>query len=217
MASNESNQEVRETLARYGSEGLTNAQLLSLLLSCKTETAEKILASFGCLAKFQNLDTYMPVEGVGKVLEGKLKALGTLMHRENAEKAFYGMDALNTASTIAATVGAEIQYNDEEHILLLSLDSKYRLINRMEISRGSVNRTILSPRECLISAVSHRAANVVIIHNHPSGDPNPSEDDIAITVRLRKVFDLANIPLVDHIIMGDRSYYSFADAGLLSD
>ena len=103
----------------------------------------------------------------------------------------------------------------QERFILLCLNIKNKLVNYSMISQGSLTNSIVHPREVLKPAILSNAASVVFVHNHPSGDPEPSMDDIEITQRLSKAFKICGISVLDHIIIGDNEYYSFRNKGLL--
>ena len=101
-----------------------------------------------------------------------------------------------------------------EKIILIMMDSKSRLIKDMTISSGTVNASILAPREIFVNALKYEAVNIIILHNHPSGDPTPSNDDIYSTKRIKEAGNLIGIKLMDHIIIGDNRYVSLKERGL---
>ncbi len=103
----------------------------------------------------------------------------------------------------------------KEHFLCLHLDGKNRIICLDRVSVGSLNQSIVSPREVFKSACVNSSAGLILIHQHPTGDPNPSAEDISITKRLKEVGELIGIPVLDHIVIGDGKYVSFAERGLL--
>ena len=96
-------------------------------------------------------------------------------------------------------------------MILLCLDTKCRILREALITVGTVNSTLVSPREILIEAVQNGAVNIILIHNHPSGDPNPSVEDIETTERIRKAAEIVGIDLLDHIIIGDNKYISLKE------
>ena len=104
----------------------------------------------------------------------------------------------------------------KEHFLCLHLDGKNRIVCLDRVSVGSLNQSIVNVREVLKSALLSSAAAILLVHNHPTGDPNPSGEDIAITRRLKEAGELICIPVLDHIIIGDGQYVSFVERGLLS-
>lgn len=97
----------------------------------------------------------------------------------------------------------------EEHCYMISLDSKCHVQGIFELSHGTVNSSLLSPREILIRGLLTGASNIILIHNHPSGDPTPSNEDFTTTERIKQAGKMINIPIIDHIIVGDRCFYSF--------
>ena len=108
----------------------------------------------------------------------------------------------------------EMRHFKEEHVLLLLLDIKCRLIKELTISIGTINQSFLRPREVFVQALKYEAVNFILLHNHPSGDPSPSKSDMIITDKIIEVARLIGIPLVDHIIIGDCCYISFREKGL---
>lgn len=103
----------------------------------------------------------------------------------------------------------------EEHCYMISLDSKCHVQGIFELSHGTVNNSLLSPREIMIRGLLTGASNIILIHNHPSGDPTPSNDDFTTTERIKQAGQLINIPLIDHIIVGNGDYYSFKRANMI--
>lgn len=103
----------------------------------------------------------------------------------------------------------------KEHFLCLHLDGKNRIVCLDRVSVGSLNQSIVHPREVFKSACIISAAGIILVHNHPTGDPNPSPEDITITRRLKEAGELIGIPILDHIIIGDGQYVSFVERGLL--
>ena len=99
--------------------------------------------------------------------------------------------------------------------MILCLSSKGRLLGKKMVSRGSVNAAFLDPREIYKEALSRRAASIILLHNHPSGDPSPSAEDIEITNRIAQAGELIGIPLLDHLVIGDRSYVSMRQSRIL--
>jgi DNA repair protein RadC len=120
-----------------------------------------------------------------------------------------------TPEAVANYYMQDMRHLTEEKILLLMLDSKSKILKDMVISSGTVNSSLLSPREIFLHALKHEAVNIIILHNHPSGDPAPSREDINTTKRLKEVGNLIGIKLMDHIIIGDNKYISLGEQGYL--
>ena len=109
----------------------------------------------------------------------------------------------------------ELRHEEKEKILLLSLDNKLHLIEKYVLSIGTVNASLLSPREVFVQALKNKASHIMLLHNHPSGDSAPSNQDILITNKIKEAGKLVEIPLLDHIIIGNGTYTSFKENGLL--
>ena len=116
--------------------------------------------------------------------------------------------------TIAAYYMEDMRYYRQEHLKLLMLNTRSRLIGESEISRGTVNMSVISPRELFTEALQKNAVYIILLHNHPSGDPTPSPDDLQITARIYQAGELLGIHLLDHIVIGDQRYCSFREEGL---
>ena len=108
-----------------------------------------------------------------------------------------------------------LRHKNTEQVILILLDSKNRLLHDRVLSSGTVNASLISPREILIYALREEASGIMLLHNHPSGDPTPSKQDVIMTQRIKEVSDLIDIPLIDHIVIGDKRYTSFKQKGLL--
>lgn len=131
-------------------------------------------------------------------------------------KAHNYSEPCGSALMIADTYGPLIRSKEVEHVLMLSLDGKYRCLGIDLLGKGSINTCLCSTREVARTAIKNNASNVVLMHNHPSGDVSPSEDDIKLTDSVWRAMDILGIHLCDHIIVGGSDYYSFQDAGILA-
>ena len=100
-------------------------------------------------------------------------------------------------------------------MICMLLNTKCQLLGDEVIGKGTVNASLVSPRDLILTAVRYHAVNMILVHNHPSGNPDPSEDDILFTKRIQQVCSLVDIPLIDHIVIGDQRYFSFHKEGLL--
>ena len=109
----------------------------------------------------------------------------------------------------------DLRHLQQEKVILLMLDTKSRMIKDMEMTSGTVNASLLSPREIFLHALKYEAVNIILLHNHPSGDPTPSREDIHSTKRIREAGNLVGIKLMDHIIIGDNKYISLGEEGYL--
>lgn len=215
-----------EKFIKLGPEALTEKELLAIILRTgtqnysATELADMILSYQ--TGRYEGLNALhhltikdlMSIPGIGEVKAVKLKCISELakrMAKEKAEKAL----RFNKPSTVAEYFMEELRHQEKENILLLSLDNKMQLIEKYVLSVGTVNASLLSSREVFVQALKDRASNVMLLHNHPSGDPVPSEQDILITNKIKEAGLLLDIPLIDHIIIGSGCYISLKEHGLL--
>lgn len=109
----------------------------------------------------------------------------------------------------------DMRHKQQEELVLIALNTKNKFISDRIISKGTVNSSLVSPREIFIDALQNNAVNIIILHNHPSGDPTPSQEDIRITERIREAGNLIGITLLDHIVIGDNCYVSFKERQMM--
>lgn len=215
-----------EKFLSQGPGALTEAELLAIILRTGTrncsalELAQKVLllvrgrdAGLNGLHHI-SLSELMEIPGIGEVKAVKIKCLTELavrMASKRAEKAL----RFDTPKTVADFYMEKLRHQEKEIILLLLLDNKLNLIEEYLISMGTARASLLSAREVFIEALKCRACYLMLMHNHPSGDPHPSGQDIAITRKIKEAGELMDISLVDHIILGDNCYMSLKEEDLL--
>ena len=117
-------------------------------------------------------------------------------------------------ASIADYYMERLRHEDQEVLLCMMLDTKNQLLGEKEITRGTVNATMISPRELFLAALQFRAVHILLVHNHPSGIPEPSGDDITVTRQIRRAGEMLGITLLDHIIIGDHCYTSMLEQGI---
>jgi DNA repair protein RadC len=216
----------RERLQRHGAEVLTDAELLAIFLRTGKvgvdvlTLAKMLIRQWGTLRRLAGCTPreLAKVSGIGPAKAAELKAafeMGRRMARPEAEKL-----RVDRAGVIHELLGAEMQALPYESLRVLLLDTRHGLLEEKEISRGSLNESIAHPREIFRPAIAAGAYAIAVVHNHPSGDPLPSEADRRLTRRLAEAGTLLQIPLVDHVIIGAKRgehspYFSFREAGLL--
>lgn len=217
-----------EKFAAYGSESLTDSELLAILLRTGTkgmsarELGELVLTRTagygnGLLGLYRiSVQELQKIEGIGAVKAVQLKAVAELARRMARAKAKNGLSFHDPAS-VADYYMERFRHESVEYILLLLFDSGLHLIGEEIVSKGTANAALLSPREVYIQAFRSGAAYIMLLHNHPGGEPVPSENDLLITERIARTGALTDIPLVDHIILGDNNYLSFKESKLLTD
>ena len=214
-----------EKCEKRGVSVLSDVELLALILRNGTqgvnvlEIAQNILYTNTLQPGLINLPQWtqeqlMELKGVGKVKAMQIQALAELSKRLAQAKAAVGLTFQNPES-IAKYYMEEMRHYKQEHMKLLLLDTKSKLIHETIISKGTVNASIISPREIFIDALRYGAVAIIVLHNHPSGDPTPSQEDMRLTKRIFEGGQLIGIELLDHIIIGDQRYVSFRGKGLL--
>jgi len=215
----------REKMLRQGAHSLTNAELLALILRTGDSATKKsaidlgreIISRFGDnLRELGSADIAQicQIQGMGPAKATGLKAAFTLASRFQARKLEH-LDRFTSPRQVFDYFHHEFRDSRKEYFLTLLLDGKNRIIRRVQISEGSLNQSIVHPREVFSPAVKESAAAVILVHNHPTGDPAPSSEDIAITRRLREAGEIMGIKVLDHIIVGDGEYMSFVERGIL--
>ena len=211
-----SSERPRERLLKFGSEALSSQEILALILGrgIKGEsvivTAQKLLSKFGNLKNLASasMEELTQIKGIGPAKAAQIKAtfeLGKRLEDSSNEGAKITVKSPEDALKAARS---QLKGKRKEHFLVLCLDTRNHLINTQEISIGSLDCSIAHPREVFKEAISSCAASVIFIHNHPSGDPTPSEDDIKLTKRLVEAGEIIGIDVLDHIIICDRDHLS---------
>lgn len=214
-----------EKCERYGAAHLTNEELLAVLLRTGTkgmnslELARHILhgntGENGILNIHRlNLKKLYDIKGIGKVKAIQILCISELAKRLAKESAKEGL-IFNIPSTIADYYMEEMRHQKQEIIKLLMLNTKTKLIGEANISKGTVNASLISPRELFITALENNAVSIILLHNHPSGDPTPSQEDMLLTKRVYDAGKMIGIDLLDHIIIGNNCYISFSEEKLM--
>ena len=215
-----------EKFLAYGPEHLTESELLAIILRTGTsntsavELAEQVLdlakpPREGLLGLYDiTLEELMQVRGIGEVKAVKLKCLTELSMRISRASARERMRC-NDLGSVADYFMEQLRHKDTECVVLVSLDIKGQILKETILSNGSVRMSLISPREIFLVALQYKAVNIILVHNHPSGDPTPSEADLVLTQSVKEMGDALEIPLLDHIIIGDNRYTSFKESDLL--
>ena len=216
----------RERLAAHGAAALSDSELIAILLRTGMVGANAVDVARHLLTEFGNLNglaratvtELARVKGVGPAKAIQLAAafgLATRLARENLTDR-----PVETPALVWERFGAEMRALPVESLRVLLLDTKLKLVRSEEVFRGSVNECLAHPREIFRPALAHSAYAIIIVHNHPSGDPTPSVADQRLTTRLREAAELLQIRLIDHIILGSgdggrQPWFSFREAGVL--
>ncbi len=217
-----------EKCERFGPEGLSDAELLAVLLRTGAEgvsaldMSRNILSTLcnGSLAALHKVSTeeLLQIRGVGRVKAIQLRCIAELSGRIAQSKIGVEDELIYDSPDVIGSYYMErMRHENQEIILLLCLSSKGRLLSKKIISRGDLNSAILNPREVFAEAISHRAASIILLHNHPSGDPTPSREDIEITNRILHAGKIVGIPLTDHLVIGDQTFVSMRRSRLIGN
>ncbi len=215
-----------EKFVRFGPEHLTERELIAIILRTGTRdsSALELAGEVLSLAKYPRegllglydvtLEELMGIKGIGMVKAIKLKCLTELSMRISRSTARKGLCFTNS-NTVAEYFMEFLRHRDTECVVLVCLDSKGQMLQEKMISNGSVNMSLISPREIFLEALQCRAVNIILVHNHPSGDPTPSRSDRELTANVSELGEKMDIPLLDHIIIGDNRYTSFRELSYL--
>ncbi len=216
----------RERLHRQGAEALSDAELLSILLVTGDSNAG--LTALDCsrrlLEEHLNLrnltrascDEMCRTPGVGPVKASRIQAALEIGRRVAGQKRQMGR-VFQISQDVFDSYSARLRDARQETFTVILLDSKNRYLREETVALGSLNQSIVHPREVFRPAIQGVAASVILLHNHPSGDPSPSEEDVRVTERLVEAGKLLGIRVLDHIIVGDGRYFSFFDQRRLSE
>ena len=214
----------REKLLAGGAALLSNVELLAILLRTGTQHDSVLRLSEAVLAKYKDrgltsIVHMAPAElaeirGIGLAKAATVLAaveLGRRLSEKTAEK----RDIIHDPADAAHYARPHFRYQTKEHFAVLLLSTKNHILAMPTISIGSLSASIVHPREVFHAAIQYAAAAMILLHNHPSGDPSPSREDIAVTERLVKAGKIMDIPVLDHIILGDPGFVSLKERGLL--
>ncbi|MBV1905350.1 MAG: DNA repair protein RadC [Pseudomonadales bacterium] len=222
MNSNSKNNLPRERIISRGAEALTDAELIAVVLrtgngKCSVvDFAEQLLKQFGGLRGLLNAgeEQLMLINGLGTAKVAALqstRALGTRYLRAACER----RDIFNSSASVRPYLQSQLCARYQEIFAVLLLDSQNRLIQYRELFFGTIDSACIHPREVLRCVIEHNAGAVIFAHNHPSGMAEPSQDDIDVTLKLKRLLSEIGVRVLDHIIVGSKEITSFADRGLL--
>lgn len=210
----------RERLVRYGVKNLSNEELISIILKTGTkeisvkQLSTRILSKYNDISNLKDLEinTLMNIKGIGKV-----KAIELIAAIELGRRVY--LDKNIEETKIKGSEDVYNYFNDllkdkkQEHFYTLYLDNKKKVISKKLLYVGTINGSVAHPREIFKQAYLVSASFIICVHNHPSGDPTPSKEDVIFTNNLIEIGKLNNIPILDHIVIGNNCYYSFFEEG----
>ncbi len=214
-----------EKCERYGAGALSDAELLAVILRTGTRQLRAIDLAVNVLnsstahpglkgLNYFTLKELMKIKGIGRVKAIELLCLTELTRRMAKETQQEPIRLLSPQS-VADYYMQDMRHLTREQVLLLMVDSKNRLIKELVISEGTVNTSLMPTREIFVHAVKYEAVSILLLHNHPSGDPTPSTEDIRVTKRVAEAGNLIGITLMDHMIIGDNRYISLKEHGFI--
>lgn len=208
-----------------GPEALSDRQLLAVILRSGVSGSSAVALAGSVLEKCPHAEGLLgihhlslaqltEIRGIGTVKAIQIKCIGELSKRIAARSARKLLD-FGSPDTIAEYYMERMRHEEQEQMVCMMLNTKNQLLGEEQISRGTVNASLVSPRDLLLAALKHHAVHIILVHNHPSGNPEPSREDIVLTRRIWSACQLVDIPLLDHIVIGDHRYVSFREEGLL--
>ncbi len=212
----------RERLRKFGPDALSTAELLAIILRTGTrkqsalELAKHLLKKFGnvkSLAK-ASLEELCEIDGIGSTKAIQIQAafdIGKRFTRFREDE----KPSIRSSRDVANLLSDEMRLYENECFKILLLNTKNQLIKVETISVGILNASLVHPREVFKAAIKANSASIIIVHNHPTGDPTPSEEDNETTKRIKEAGKLVGIELLDHIIIGEDGYFSYKDKDLL--
>ena len=214
-----------EKCLRSGEKTLSDRELLAVILRCGVQGVSSLTLADEILNSTENtaypgllglihmsLPDLMKIRGIGKVKAVQLKCIGELSRRMASAAAKPEMTYDNPA-TIAEYYMEKLRHEEQELLYCMMLDSRNHFTGEQLLTRGTVNATLITPREVFVEAVRYHAVSLILIHNHPGGDPEPSDADLEVTERVYSAGELLGIRLLDHIVIGDHRYISFREQG----
>jgi DNA repair protein RadC len=213
----------RERLFKLGSESLTSQEILALILGRGTKgesvmiIAQKLLSRFGNLKNMASasVEELRQVKGIGPAKAAQIRAAFEISKRLEDLPVEATSITVKSPEDVIKTARTLLKGKKKEHFLILCLDTRNHLIKTNVVSIGSLDCSIVHPREVFKEAISSSAASVIFIHNHPSGDPTPSEDDIKMTKRLIEAGEIIGIDVLDHIVICDSEHLSMKAKNLV--
>lgn len=211
-----------ERLVRFGPEVLANQELLAILLYRSSKKEDLLKISSKLLDQFEGLDGILNASleevkavGIKEVRASQILAVAELVRRLSTLKASKKEFKITCPDDLANLVMNEMTSLKQEILKVIFLNTKNIIIGSRDVFKGSLNNSIVHPREIFKPAISKSSASIIICHNHPSGDPSPSKEDIDITLRIKECGNILGIKLLDHLIIGDNKFISFKDRRLI--
>ncbi len=212
----------QEKLLKYGANSLSNSELIAVILRTGSKQDNAIVLAQRLLREdgkgLKNIsegtpDKFRKHYGISDVKASQLMAVAELSKRISAFK--YEKIKISSPNDAAVVMMEEMRYYKKEYFKIILLDTKNNIIKVSEISIGSLNSSIVHPREVFQEAIVNSSSSIILVHNHPSGESEPSQEDISLTNRLVECGKIIGIKVIDHIIIGDGNFFSFKEEGYI--
>jgi DNA repair protein RadC len=211
----------RERLAKYGADTLTNPELIAILLRTGMKGESVVNMSYRLISEFEGLEKMgrasfsdlCSLNGISEAKACQLLAafeLGRRLVSLSPEE----RTTINSPRDVYNLLGADMRYREQEHLRVLLVSTNSEVVDNLEIYKGTVNSAAVRVAEVLRPAIRENCPSIIVVHNHPSGDPTPSGPDIMITRQIKQAAELMDIELLDHIVIGGRTFVSMKDRGL---
>lgn len=216
------NERPQERLLRYGADNLSNSELLAVILRTGTRNENVINLSQRIITAFNGInglleasqEDLMKISGIKEAKASQILSMAEMAKRFQTYRSGDSYK-INSPADAADLIMVELREFKQEILKVLLLNTKNVVIGIHNASVGSLNSSIVHPREIYKEAIRKSAASIIMVHNHPSGDPSPSSEDIAATTRIKEVGKIVGIELLDHVIVGDGKYISLREKNLL--
>ena len=195
-----------------------DTELLSIILGTKPEIIKEAIAEYNSVPNFINnysVEDILKIKGLGKGTITKLEALWELYNRFSINKKLEKNYIISKPEDIYDLVKDDMKYFEQEHFRILMLNTKNIVINIKDIFIGASDSSVIETRKVFKEALKYNAKNITICHNHPSGDPNPSKEDVNISLKIKEAGKIIGIDLLDHIIIGDNRFVSLKYKGVI--
>lgn len=214
-----------EKCEKYGVKVLSDAELLAVVIKCGTAGESSVSIATKLLNQnpkdpsllgicHLSLEQLMEVRGIGRVKAIQLKCVAELAKRMSKLRAKEKL-VLDCPKSIADYFMEDLRHQEQEHMVVAFFDTKNHLLGEKTMTIGTVNSSLVSPREIFLEALNKRAVSIVLLHNHPSGDVTPSREDLKATERVHIAGEYIGISVLDHIIIGNGCYFSFREEGMI--
>jgi len=210
----------RERFLKFGPEALSDAELFAILLRTGTkeenvmEISNKLISKFGLVNLFESsLKELQEIRGIGQTKAMELLAIAELSKRyENEKSGINNITKITCAEDVFKLFHKRLRDKKQEHFFILMLNNQNSIIGQEEISKGILDAAIIDPREVFKPAIRNSAAKIILIHNHPSGNPEPSQEDLNVTEKIIESGKTIGVQVLDHIIIGIKNHWSFIES-----